>query len=139
METKEIGKVMFDYYEEMPSYVKTIVDALPDNKASIEKKEIIKILYNLYMNKASNEKVEEIVEVSKMFRNKLNTMDLNTITLQVDYMYKVFLNKFIFDTFNRDIVFDAMTDNAKFFSGYYEKNNNKIRNESSVLMSYSRR
>ena len=43
----------------------------------------------------------------------------------------------IFDTFNRDLIFDIMNDCVKLFVDYYDKVNTNIINESSVLMSSS--
>ena len=138
MENNGFERVLFDYYDMTPSYVKMVVDMIPESKISNDKKYIIKEIYNFYLNNvASEEKINEVIEVSKMFRERLITTDMQTIALQVNYIYEFFLNKLIFDSFNRDVTLDTMNDNIKLFSGYYEKNNNKIMSESSVLLTTS--
>lgn len=134
MENNTLEKVTFDYYEKSPSYVKMINDMLPESKASNEKKLIIKELYNYYLNNSSEEKINEIVEISRLFREKIAITDVKLIALQVDYMYANFLDRFVFDTFNRGLIFDIMNDCVKLFVGYYDKVNTNIINESSIIM-----
>ena len=129
MESEVIGKVSFDYYLKSPSYIKMIVDMLPDSKASIEKKYIIRELYNYYMNHTNEEKISEITKISSLFREKVAITDLNTIARQVDYLYSNFLNRIIFDSINRGKIFEIMNECVKVFVGYYDLENTKMFNE----------
>ena len=104
MENMEFDKISFDYYNNAPSYIKMIVDMLPESKLSNEKKVIIRDLYNYYLATSNDAKINEIIKVSRLFREKIALSDLNSIAKQVDYIYATFFNKIIFDSINRQAV-----------------------------------
>ena len=131
---KELGRVTFDYYENSPSYVKMVNDMLPENKISNEKKLIIKKVYNEYLNNLGEDKITDFIEVSRLFMEKLSITDVNSIALQLDYINNNFLNRIIFDTFNRELVFDIMNECMKLFVGYYDKVKTSFASESCVPM-----
>ena len=128
---REIESLSFDYYEKSPSYVKMVSDMLPENKISNEKKLIIKKIYNDYLNNLDEEKITDFIEVSRLFIEKLSMTDTNSIALQVDYIN---FNRIIFDTFNRELVFDIMNECMKLFVGYYDKVKTSLVNESCAMM-----
>ena len=131
---REIESLSFDYYEKSPSYVKMVSDMLPENKISNEKKLIIKKIYNDYLNNLDEEKITEFIDVSRLFIEKLSMTDTNSIALQVDYINSNFFNRIIFDTFNRELVFDIMNECMKLFVGYYDKVKTSLVNESCAMM-----
>ncbi len=121
MENMEFDKISFDYYNNTPSYIKMIVDMLPESRLSNEKKVIIKDLYNYLLATSNDAKINEIIKVSRLFREKIALSDLNSIAKQVDYIYATFFNKLIFDSINRKKVFDIMTGCVGVYSGFYDE------------------
>ena len=120
MENKKFENISFDYYANTPSYVKMIVDMLPESVASNEKKSIIIMLYNFYLNHIDKDKVKEIIMISGLFREKISLSDLNTIARQVEFIYSNFLERIIFNSINRDKIFETMNECVKVFVDYYE-------------------
>ena len=126
MENNEFERISFDYYTNTSSYVKMIVDMMPVSRVSNEKKAIIKELYNYYLNHANEELVKEIIMVSGLFREKVALSDLNTIAKQVEYIYLNFLDRIVFDSINRNKMFEIMNECIKVFVGYYDLSNVNI-------------
>ena len=126
MENKDFNKISFDYYTQAPSYVKLIVDMLPESKASNEKKSVIQELYNYYLNHITENEVKEIIMISGLFREKIAVSDLNSIARQVEYIYSNFLDRIVFDSINRKKIFEVMNECIKVFSNYYDLYNENI-------------
>ncbi len=77
MENNGFNTMQYDYYSNTQSYIKMILDILPESMISIEKKQVIKELYNFYLNRFSEEKIKEILAISSMFREKIAVSNLN--------------------------------------------------------------
>ena len=137
MENMEFDKISFDYYNNAPSYIKMIVDMLPESKLSNEKRVIIRDLYNYYLATSNDAKINEIIKVSRLFREKISLSDLNSIAKQVDYIYATFFNKIIFDSINRQAVFDIMTGCVGVYSGFYDEYSKDMYSSSNVELSSS--
>ena len=126
MEIKKLENISFDYYSNSPSYIKMIVDMIPNSRASNEKKYVIRELYNYYMNHSTEQKINEMLMVSSLFREKVAISDLSIIARQVEYIYTNFLDRIIFDSINRDKMFEIMNECIKVFVGYYDLDNKKM-------------
>ena len=131
MEKEILERVTYDYYLKAPSYLRYIMDMLPEKLISDEKKYIISRIYNDYLNHAPEEKVRETIKISSMFREKLSVSNMNDIAKFVDYIHSFYLNRIIFETTNRDKFFDNITENVKVFTGCYDlKNIDSMNNNS---------
>ncbi len=132
MENKDFNSVSYDYFSNTSSYVKTILDMLPESKVSMEKKIIIKELYNYFLNQFDEEKIKEIATISSMFREKIALSSLEATARHAEYMYVNFLDKIIFDSINRERIFDIMNESMKvyveYFTKYQEKSVNRQNN-----------
>ena len=116
---KDFDSISYDYYSNSLSYVKMIIEMLPDGKVSNEKKQIIKELYNYFLNNFSDDKIKEISKISSMFVNRIGFSDPQEINTLVNYLYDNFLEKIIFDSINRERIFAVMNESVKIYTGYY--------------------
>lgn len=123
MENKDFNNVQYDYYSNNASYVKMIMDMIPENKVKNLKRQIIKDLYNYLLNNMNERKISEIISVSSMFREKISVSDLESIARHVEYIYVTFLDRIIFDSTNREKIFDIMNESMKVYVGYYSMYN----------------
>jgi len=109
----------FDYYNNTSSYVKIILDLIPSELISTEKKDIIKEIYNYILNNLNDLKKAEVICVSSMFREKIGNVNEEEIMKQAAFMYNNFIVKMLYDSINRDRIFDIMNECVKLYSGYY--------------------
>ncbi len=133
--------IRYNYYANSSSYVKMILDMLPESKVSAEKKQIIKELYNYFMSNFTEDKIKEIATVSAMFREKVAVSSLDSITKNAEYIYVNFLDKIIFDSINRNKYFDIMNECMKVYVGYYSeynKNNQFVYDDVELESNYAR-
>ena len=137
MGNKEFEKISYDYFSNTSSYVKMVLDMLPDNEVSIEKKQIIKELYNYFLNQFDENKIKEISLVSSMFREKMESSSLEDAKRYAKVIYTYFLDKIIFDSINRKQIFNIMNDSMKVYVGYFS-HENVIENNNSARVNYSR-
>ena len=114
-----IKKIESDYYTNTKSYIKTIIDLLPNGVITEEEKDAVKMLYNYFMHKADEKKRNEIKYISAAFCNKLNEMSDAEILLMVNYFYSYFIRNMIYDFVNRDKLFDVMNESIKVIVGFY--------------------
>lgn len=124
MEINNFDDISFNYYLNTTSYVKTILDILPEKKVSKEKKALIMEIYNYILSNLSENELSNIVIVSEKFNEKLTYCSNQEIMLQVEYLYKNFLEKMLFDSCNRKIYFDIMNECVKVYTGYYQEYSN---------------
>ena len=123
MINNDFDSIRYDYYKNTSSYVKMILDMLPESKVSFEKKQIIKELYNYFMNSFTEEKIKEISTISALFREKVAVSSLESVARNAEYIYVNFLDKIIFDSINRNRFFDIMNECMKVYVGYYSEYN----------------
>ena len=122
MDNFELESIAFDYYDNAPSYVKMIVDMLPESKMSNDKKYIVKELYNFYLNHSSDDKIEDVISASRLFREKITIADFDSLVNFVNYIHNIFLDHIIFGSMDdRCVIFDTMNENIKLYSGYYDE------------------
>lgn len=121
MENNSFDKIYFDYYTNTESYVKAILDFVPNDNKTILNKNIIKTLYNYFLNTASDDKRLEISYISSLFYDQMNALSKEEISKQADYIYNNFLKKMIYDSINRQKLFDIMNECVKVFVGYYSE------------------
>ena len=121
MESRDFNKISYDYYTKTSSYVKMIMDMLPENRVDNIKKSIIQELYNFILAHSNDEKINDVIQVSSLYREKLSLTDINTIARYAEYIYTNFLEKMIFDSINRNRIFDIMNECMKVYVGYYNE------------------
>ena len=121
MKNRNFDSISYDYYSNTTSYVKIILEMLPDKKVSQMKKQIVKELYNFFLNHFSDDKIREISKVSSMFRDKISVSNPQETAILVNYIYDNFLDKIIFDSINRSRFFDVMNESLKIYTGYYSE------------------
>ena len=61
-----------------------------------------------------------------MFNDCLTTAPKEEIVMQVQYIYKNFLERMIFDSYNRETYFNIMNECVKAYVGYYKEYNDNI-------------
>ena len=76
---KEFNSISYDYYSNTASYVRMILEMLPEGKVSPKKKIIIKELYNFFLNHFDADKISEIASITAMFREKISVSDMTNI------------------------------------------------------------
>lgn len=112
----------FDYFSNNTSYVRTILNMLPEEKASKQDKALIITLYNYILNNLSAEKRRELLYVSTLFNDKVSMHENSeTAYKQAEYMYDNFLTKIISDSVNRGKFFDIMNECIKTYVGFYSE------------------
>ena len=126
MNNNTFENISFNFYSNTTSYVKTILDVLPETQTSKEKKAIIAEIYNYLLNGLNRDKLNEVVKVSEMFNERLVIAPKEEIMMQVQYIYKNFLEKMIFDSYNREIYFSIMNECVKAYVGYYQTYNDNM-------------
>ena len=121
MQNNNFRNISFNYYLNTSSYVKTILDILPEEKVSKKKKAIIIELFNYMFNDLNEDELKNIAKISDMFNEKLTVSSNKEIMLQVEYIYHNFLEKMMFDSQNRRLYLDIMNECVKVYAGYYEE------------------
>ncbi len=121
MEIDNFNDLSFNYYVNTSSYVKTILDILPEEKISKKKKAIIIEIFNYIMSNISEDEINEVMVVSNLFNQKLELLSNKEIMFQLEYLYRNFLEKMLFDSYNRMTYFSIMNECVKVFAGYYEE------------------
>ena len=114
----------FDYFTNSPSYVKVVLDLLPNNEEINRNKDLVKTLYNYVMNNVNDDKRMEILYVSSMFNNQISLSPKEDVYKQVDYIYNNFLKRMIYDSINREKIFDIMNECVKLYTGFYSEYQN---------------
>lgn len=118
MPNNELNSISFDYYNNMPSYVKYGLNLLPENEELEVKKDIIKDIYNFILSMYSREKLEEICTLSMLFESRINKLSIDEKTRISSLLFN-HLNKMIYDFYGREELFDEMNESVKMFTGYY--------------------
>ncbi len=119
MEKNNLSNISFDYYDETISYVKMIMKRLK-NEDNIEEKEyIVKKIYNYLLSSYSSEMIEELVTTSLLFESRLNKMKPVNASILVQSIYKNYLEKLIFNYYDRENVFEEMNEEVKSLVGFY--------------------
>ncbi len=111
----------YDYYNGVPSYVKQIINVLPEGVVSNDVKEIIISIYNYMLNSASVAKKQEVVYVSSKFVEKMGLVPEEEILYQAGYIYNTFLKSMVHQMINRERIFNAMNECVKIYVGYYSE------------------
>lgn len=139
MEIKTFESIEKDYYLNSPSFVKTIVDSLPEGMISEEKKQIVKMLYNYYMNRFDKEKVDEVINASVKYEDKAIASDYETLSRYTNYMYEFFIDSFVKDSYHRVEIFDVMLKNISLYVGSYQAQREEFKYTFSEVKSATRR
>lgn len=120
MDNKDIEKVLFNYFLNTTSYVKTVLDFLSEEEVSKEKKAYIVEMFNYIFNSLNKEELMDVVKISNLFQEKLSLMSHNEAKIEALYIYKNFFEKMLFDSYNRGIYFSILNECIKVSVGYYQ-------------------
>ena len=129
MKNKNINDLLFDYFSNTKTYVRTILDILPEEEVPSRKKAIIIELFNCMLYTLSQEELKEIVNISRLYNEQIALKSSNEVLVQARFIYKNFLDKMLFDSSNRRLYFGIMNECIKVSADYYqnstelEKNN----------------
>ena len=118
MENTNFENIAYDYYLNRPSYVRTVVDRCD---ISEDKKQVIRFLYNYYMNRFDKDKVEDVIKTSIKFEDKTISNDQNMINRYCNFLLEFYINPFIVDSYHRVEIFDILLQNVGYMVGYYQK------------------
>ena len=122
MENNNFEKVEFDYFSNSPSYLRMILEMLPECMVSTQKKHMIRTIYNNILNRSNENDIKEIAVISILFRDKLSTTSLDDIVRFVKYIYELYIEKMLSDVTNRGSIFDTLNDCMKLYVGYLSFN-----------------
>ena len=106
-----------------------ILNLLPNDEKIVRNKNFIKIIYNYILNNADDVKKMEISYVSSLFNNKIGELSKEEALKHVEYIYNNFLKKMIYDSINRERIFDIMNECVKVFVDYYSEYQNVCIND----------
>ena len=112
--------IKFNYYLNAPSYIKTILSIISDEKVSVKKKALIIEASNYILSSLSKEEIMEYIRLSRLFNEKLESLSNMEVMMVSEYNYK-FLEKMLFDSYNRKLYFDILNENIKVCSDYYNE------------------
>ena len=124
MNNQSMNDISFNYFLNTTSYVKAVLNILPDEEVSVQKKALIMELFNYILSTLDKSEIIEIVRISRIFNEQLVLESSKDALIQAKYIYKNFLEKMLFDSFNREIYFDIMNRCIKVYIGYYKELNN---------------
>ena len=79
-------------------------------------------MFNIIANSLSQSELANIMTVSTMFNQKLELASNQEIKVQVEYLYSNFLEKMLFDSYNRKTYFNIMNAIINFNFFYFGKN-----------------
>ena len=119
MKNNVINNMSYDYYSNTPSYVKMILETLPESMVSPKKKQVVQELYNYFLNRYDNEKIKEITKISSLFREKISLSSLEETINFMKIIYNNYIDRIVFDSANRETVFNILNDNMKVYVGYF--------------------
>ena len=139
MEKNNLSNISFDYYDETISYVKMIMKRLKNEDNIDEKEYIVKKIYNYLLSSYSSEMIEELVTTSLLFESRLNKMKPVNASILVQSIYKNYLEKLIFNYYDRENVFEEMNEEVKSIVGFYGIFKPYYSLESSNELTYNRK
>ena len=58
-----------------------------------------------------------------MFREKIAVSNLNDIARHVEFLYLTFIEGIIYDSANREMLFNTLNETIKAYVGYYQRFN----------------
>ena len=91
---ERIENLRFNYYLNTVSYVKTIMDALPEGVASKGEKSAVIDIFNAYYVCLDEAQRKVFADISNSFNNKVSG---SNISLLAEYMYCNFIYSIIYD------------------------------------------
>ena len=89
----------YDYYLNLPSYVRMILDLLPEEIVSAEMRDVIKKQYNYTLGNLTTDRVKAIIDISDKFAVKVET-DREISAKYADLAYLLFLKPMAFGEVN---------------------------------------
>lgn len=137
MENNNFEKVEFDYFSNSPSYLRMILEMLPECMVSTQKKHMIRTIYNNILNRSNENDIKEIAVISILFRDKLSTTSLDDIVRFVKYIYELYIEKMLSDVTNRGSIFDTLNDCMKLYVGYLSRIN-EFEKEENIKVHYTK-
>ena len=127
MENKNFERVEYDYFTNSPSYVRMILEMLPECVMPTSEKVSIKNMYNSYLNSYDESEIKEIATVSLMFREKINNISLAQLITFAQRAYELYFEEMLVPGANRGIIFDKLNDSMKLFVDYSTYTNDEPR------------
>ena len=127
MENKSFERVEYDYFTNSPSYVRMILEMLPECVMPTSEKVYIKNMYNSYLNSYDESEIKEIATVSLMFREKINNISLAQLITFAQRAYELYFEEMLVPGANRGIIFDKLNDSMKLFVDYSTYTNDEPR------------
>ena len=127
MENKSFERVEYDYFTNSPSYVRMILEMLPECVMPTSEKVSIKNMYNSYLNSYDESEIKEIATVSLMFREKINNISLAQLITFAQRAYELYFEEMLVPGANRGIIFDKLNDSMKLFVDYSTYTNDEPR------------
>ncbi len=119
MENTSFEKLYYDYYANTSSYVKKIVDLIPNDREYEDKKSAIQVIYNYLLNTAHQPERENISRLSYLFNEKMEYLPQEEVLKRTKYYFDTFFNSMIHDSINREKIFNILNDCIEVYVRYY--------------------
>ena len=131
MKNTRIEDIAFNYYLNTQTYVKTALDYLPGVPA--KEKELIIEMFNFILSSLNKDEIKDILQVSRMFNEKLAMSSSEDVMVQVKSIY-MFLRKMLFESSSRYMYFNIMNEYVKVNADYY----NQYQNDDAYTLNQSK-
>ena len=118
MENKNIENVEYDYFSNSPSYVRTILDMLPENIVPTSKKRIIRDIYNRFLNISSENEIREITAISILFDKKIKNTRFDELLRLIKFTYEIYIERMLNKSCDCGMLFDQLKDSMRSYVDY---------------------
>ena len=106
---------IFDYYNNWPSYVKIILDMIPDGIISIGTKSKFRNMYNQVLANSSADEISDIITSSALFGAKISRYNDIDAFNTLEHIYNIYMVRILNDL----SAFDKLNDYIKSFVNDY--------------------
>ena len=118
MNSTDINKISFDNLLANSTYVNTVLDNLPEDIVSSEKKTGIIHIFKYLLKGLSEKELDEIMSISRLYKEKMEDASSEYAFIHAMYIYDTFLEKMLFDSSVWKKCFNIMNENIKISVDY---------------------
>ena len=114
---------LFDYYDNIFSYVKVIMKNVKNENKNMDMF-VVKEIFNKIVNDMDSEKIYEMLVVSSLFEKKFNLLNNNLKEKMINDLYSCYIKPMILNYSNNEMemtkyFFDNLNNKIVDISGFY--------------------
>lgn len=114
---------LFNYYDNIFSYVKVIMKNVKNENKNMEMF-VVKEIFNKIVNDMDSEKIYEMLVVSSLFEKKFNLLNNNLKEKMINDLYSCYIKPMILNYSNNEMemtkyFFDNLNNKIVSISGFY--------------------